>query len=69
VLIEEFHQYGAEIVFQNRSIGGTAKDELLLQIRGIMLSTSVLIQFLHHTELPTLGKEVMERTKLGLRSM
>jgi site-specific DNA recombinase len=36
LLIEEFRRAGAEVVFLNRSIGGTAEDELLLQVQGII---------------------------------
>ncbi len=36
LLIEEFRRGGAEVVFLNRSIGGTAEDELLLQVQGII---------------------------------
>src|ERR1700736_2729703 len=34
LLIEELRRTGAEVVFLNRSIGGTAEDELLLQVQG-----------------------------------
>jgi len=36
LLIEEFRRAGAEVVFLNRSIGGTAEDELLLQVQGVI---------------------------------
>jgi len=36
LLIEEFRHAGAEVVFLNRSIGGSAEDELLLQVQGII---------------------------------
>src|SRR3984893_15808209 len=36
LLIEEFRRHGAEIVLLNRSIRGTAEDELLLQVQGII---------------------------------
>jgi site-specific DNA recombinase len=36
LLIEEFRRSGAEVVFLNRSIGGTPEDELLLQVQGII---------------------------------
>jgi site-specific DNA recombinase len=34
--MEEFRRAGAEIVFLNRPIGGTAEDDLLLQIQGVI---------------------------------
>ena len=40
LLIEEFHRAGAEVIFLNRSIGGTAEDDLLLQVQGVMRNTS-----------------------------
>jgi len=36
LLIEEFRRAGVEVVFLNRSIGGTAEDELLLQVQGVI---------------------------------
>ena len=36
LLIDEFHRAGAEIVFLNRPIGGTAEDDLLLQVQGVI---------------------------------
>src|SRR5208282_1603624 len=36
LLIEEFHRVGAEIIFLNHSIGGTAEDDLLLQVQGVI---------------------------------
>ena len=36
LLIEEFHRAGAEVIFLNRSIGGTAEDDLLLQVQGVI---------------------------------
>jgi len=36
LLIEEFRRAGAEIVFLNRPIGGTAEDDLLLQVQGMI---------------------------------
>jgi site-specific DNA recombinase len=36
LLMEEFRRAGAEIVFLNRPIGGTAEDDLLLQIQGVI---------------------------------
>src|SRR3712207_5657621 len=34
--MEEFRRAGAEIIFLNRPIGGTAEDDLLLQIQGVI---------------------------------
>jgi site-specific DNA recombinase len=36
LLVEEFRRAGAEVVFLNRPIGGTAEDDLLLQVQGII---------------------------------
>jgi site-specific DNA recombinase len=36
LLIDEFRRAGAEIVFLNHPIGGTAEDDLLLQIQGVI---------------------------------
>ncbi len=36
LLIEEFRRAGAEVVFLNRPIGGTAEDDLLLQVQGMI---------------------------------
>jgi site-specific DNA recombinase len=36
LLIDEFHRAGAEVVFLNRPIGGTAEDDLLLQVQGVI---------------------------------
>ena len=36
LLMEEFHRAGAEVVFLNRPIGGTAEDDLLLQMQGVI---------------------------------
>ena len=36
LLIEEFCRAGAEIVFLNHPIGGTAEDDLLLQVQGMI---------------------------------
>jgi site-specific DNA recombinase len=36
LLIDEFHRTGAEVVFLNRPIGGTAEDDLLLQVQGVI---------------------------------
>jgi len=36
LLIEEFQRSGAEIIFLNHSIGGTAEDDLLLQVQGVI---------------------------------
>jgi site-specific DNA recombinase len=36
LLVEEFRRAGAEVVFLNRLIGGTAEDDLLLQVQGII---------------------------------
>lgn len=34
--MEEFRRAGAEVVFLNRPIGGSAEDDLLLQIQGVI---------------------------------
>jgi site-specific DNA recombinase len=36
LLVDEFHRAGAEVVFLNRPIGGTAEDDLLLQVQGVI---------------------------------
>jgi site-specific DNA recombinase len=36
LLIDEFRRSGAEVVFLNRPIGGTAEDDLLLQVQGVI---------------------------------
>jgi site-specific DNA recombinase len=36
LLIEEFHRAGADVVFLNRPIGGSAEDDLLLQVQGMI---------------------------------
>jgi site-specific DNA recombinase len=36
LLMEEFRRAGAEVIFLNRPIGGTAEDDLLLQIQGVI---------------------------------
>ncbi|WP_352808795.1 recombinase family protein, partial [Mesorhizobium sp. M0909] len=36
MLIDEFRRAGVEIVFLNRPIGGTAEDDLLLQVQGVI---------------------------------
>jgi site-specific DNA recombinase len=36
LLIDEFHRAGAEVVFLNHPIGGTAEDDLLLQVQGVI---------------------------------
>src|SRR3982751_934782 len=36
LLMEEFRRAGVEVVFLNRPIGGTAEDDLLLQIQGVI---------------------------------
>lgn len=36
LLVEEFRRAGAEVVFLNRPIGGSAKDDLLLQVQGMI---------------------------------
>src|SRR3954464_2566878 len=36
LLVEEFRRAGAEVVFLNRPIGGSAEDDLLLQVRGVI---------------------------------
>lgn len=36
LLMEEFRRAGAEVVFLNRPIGGSAEDDLLLQIQGVI---------------------------------
>src|SRR3954453_19151332 len=36
LLVEEFRRAGTEVVFLNHPIGGTAEDDLLLQVQGII---------------------------------
>ena len=36
LLMEEFRRAGTEVIFLNRPIGGTAEDDLLLQIQGVI---------------------------------
>ncbi len=36
LLVEEFRRCGAEVVFLNRAIGGSAEDDLLLQVQGVI---------------------------------
>src|SRR4051794_32802969 len=36
LLVEEFRRAGVEVVFLNRPIGGTAEDDLLLQVQGVI---------------------------------
>jgi site-specific DNA recombinase len=36
LLVDEFRRVGAEVVFLNRPIGGTAEDDLLLQVQGVI---------------------------------
>ncbi|MGO9234779.1 MAG: recombinase family protein [Methylocella sp.] len=36
LLIKEFHRAGADVIFLNHSIGGTAEDDLLLQVQGVI---------------------------------
>src|SRR5207342_651563 len=36
LVIYEFRRAGAEVVFLNRPIGGTAEDDLLLQVQGVI---------------------------------
>jgi site-specific DNA recombinase len=36
LLVEEFCRAGVEIVFLNRAIGGSAEDDLLLQVQGVI---------------------------------
>src|SRR5271169_3015507 len=36
LLIDEFRRAGAEVVFLNRPIGGTAEDDLLLQVQDVI---------------------------------
>jgi site-specific DNA recombinase len=36
LLVDEFRRAGAEVVFLNRAIGGTAEDDLLLQVQGVI---------------------------------
>src|SRR5271166_4208745 len=36
LLIDEFRRAGTEVVFLNRPIGGTAEDDLLLQVQGVI---------------------------------
>ena len=39
LLVEEFRRCGAEVVFLNRAIGGSAEDDLLLQVQGRRIRT------------------------------
>ena len=36
LVVDEFRRAGAEVVFLNRPIGGTAEDDLLLQVQGVI---------------------------------
>ena len=36
LLVEEFRRAGVEVVFLNRPIGGSAEDDLLLQVQGVI---------------------------------
>src|SRR5208283_4450302 len=36
LLVDEFRRAGAEVVFLNRPIGGTAEDDLLLEVQGVI---------------------------------
>ena len=36
LLIDEFRRAGTEVVFLNHPIGGTAEDDLLLQVQGVI---------------------------------
>jgi site-specific DNA recombinase len=36
LLVEEFRRAGVEVVFLNRAIGGSAEDDLLLQVQGVI---------------------------------
>ena len=36
LLMEEFRRAGVEVVFLNRAIGGSAEDDLLLQVQGVI---------------------------------
>ena len=36
LLIDEFRRVGAEVVFLNHPIGGSAEDDLLLQVQGVI---------------------------------
>jgi site-specific DNA recombinase len=36
LLMEEFRRAGAEVTFLNHPIGGTAEDDLLLQVQGVI---------------------------------
>src|SRR3954447_5128671 len=36
LLVEEFRRAGTEVVFLNHPIGGTAEDDLLLQVQGVI---------------------------------
>jgi site-specific DNA recombinase len=38
LLMEEFRRAGVEVLFLNRPIGGTAEDDLLLQMQGVIAS-------------------------------
>ena len=42
--MEEFRRAGVEIEFLNRPISGTAEDDLLLQIQGVVADTEGLAQ-------------------------
>jgi hypothetical protein len=36
LLVGEFHRCGAEVVFLNLTLGDSAKDDLLLQVQGVI---------------------------------
>jgi site-specific DNA recombinase len=36
LLVDEFRRVGVEIVFLNRALGGSAEDDLLLQVQGVI---------------------------------
>ena len=36
LIIDEFRRAGTEVIFLNRPIGGTAEDDLLLQVQGVI---------------------------------
>jgi site-specific DNA recombinase len=36
LVVDEFRRAGAEVIFLNRPIGGTAEDDLLLQVQGVI---------------------------------
>jgi site-specific DNA recombinase len=36
LLVEEFRRANTEVVFLNRAIGGSAEDDLLLQVQGVI---------------------------------